>query len=252
MRGLFLYVFILFCGLNLAQVNEPEWVFKSRASTLKAGKIPVLVLLHGYGSNEEDLFDLSATIDSRYAIYSLRAPISLGNGGFAWYGLNRDSNKKLVYNYKEAASSREMVMRFILQQCRTNHLDSNAVVLLGFSQGAMLSYDMALSFPGKIKGVLALSGRLMEESKVQKKPIQLKSTSFFIAHGTNDELIAVTESEKAKDYLKLMKAKDIVYKTYAMQHVLNGQEIIDIRAWLQKFLAPTVPVKKEPQTPAKK
>jgi len=197
---------------------------------------PVLFILHGYGSNEEDLFDLAQTLDERLTVISLRAPIALAEGSYCWYSLGRDKNNTLTYNYEEAGRAKKSVMNFILSICKTMRLDSTRVFLMGFSQGAMLSYDLALSYPGKIKGVLALSGRLMEESKPKRMVQSHFSTSFFIAHGTEDERIALLEAEKALAYLKNNGVRDIEFKTYAMQHVLNGQEIIDIRAWLSKHV----------------
>jgi len=238
--NLILIVFAQFC---LAQQEGSGLVYKTRTSSIKTGTVPVLFILHGYGSNEDDLFELSASIDPRYMIYCLRAPLSIGNGGFAWYHLSRDKDKKLLYDYQEAAKSRIKVMQFIREQCRLNKLDSNQVVLMGFSQGAMLAYDLALSYPGKIRSVLALSGRLLEESKSQSKSTFIQSTSFFIAHGLNDEMIPVSEAEKAKAHLLLIKVRELEYKTYPMQHTINGQEIIDIRAWLRKLLETNTSVK---------
>jgi phospholipase/carboxylesterase len=254
MRLLVLSLFLVMRGTLCAQSTDQELVYKSRPSGLKAGPAPVLIVLHGYGSNEEDLFDLANTIDARYAIYSLRGPLPLNNGGFAWYHLSYDQNNRLTYDYQEVIQSRVKVMRFIRQQCLSHQLDSNTIVLMGFSQGAMLAYDLALSNPGKIVGVMALSGRLMEESKVRIKPTKVQSTSFFIAHGIYDALIPITEAEKARDYLRSINVTDIVYTSYPMQHVLNGQEIIDIRAWLSKLLEPKAPVapKKGKVDPTKK
>jgi phospholipase/carboxylesterase len=213
---------------------------------------PVLFILHGYGSNEEDLFDLAQTMDERLTILSLRAPVTLAEGSYCWYTLGRDKNNTLTYNYEEARRSKKLVMAFIKSVCKTMKLDTMQVFLMGFSQGAMMSYDLALSYPGKIKGVLALSGRLIEESKPKVMVPALLGTAFFIAHGTEDERIPLSEAEKAQAYLKNNGVKDIEYKTYAMQHVLNGQEIIDIRAWLSKHLKKPVEPAKAKGSPEKK
>ncbi len=217
--------------------NAQNLVYKLREPIKKTtARPPVLFILHGYGSNEEDLFDLAQTLDERLTVISLRAPLTIAEGSYCWYTLGRDNNNKLTYNYEEARLAKRQLMAFIRSVCKTMQLDSTKVFLMGFSQGAMMSYDLALSYPGKIRGVMALSGRLMEESKPLSNSPALLNTSFFIAHGTEDERIAVTEAEKAAAYFKAKGVKDLEFKTYAMQHVLNGKELIDIRAWLSKHL----------------
>ncbi|MBL7901472.1 MAG: prolyl oligopeptidase family serine peptidase [Bacteroidia bacterium] len=214
-----------------------KWVYKLREPLKKTSqRPPVLFILHGYGSNEEDLFDLAQTLDERLTVLSLRAPIELAQGSYCWYTLGRDQNNTLTYNYEEARSAKKQVMAFIQSLCQSMQLDSAQVFLMGFSQGAMMSYDLALSYPGKIKGVLALSGRLIEESKPKSIAPALLNTGFFIAHGSEDERIPPAEAEKAVAYLKSKGIKDIEYIVYPMQHVLNGKELIDLRAWLSKHL----------------
>jgi phospholipase/carboxylesterase len=231
--ALCIFIFGCFTTLGFGQ----NMVYKLREPLKKTNqRPPVLFILHGYGSNEEDLFDLAQTMDEHFTILSLRAPILLAEGSYCWYTLGRDQNNTLTYNYEEVKAAKKQVMAFIRSVYNTMTLDSTQVFLLGFSQGAMMAYDLALSFPGKIKGVLALSGRLMEESKPKSILPALLNTCFFIAHGSEDERIPITEAEKSAAYLKNKGVKDLEYKTYAMQHVLNGKEVIDIRAWLKKHL----------------
>jgi len=231
----FALIFLFAFSFQLsAQVVSSDFVYKIRMPIKKTDSLsPVLFIFHGYGSNEDDLFGLAQTMDERLTVISLRAPIALGNTSFCWFKIDR-SNGSLLYNYEEVTQTRLAVRQFIQNTCKSKHLDSTRVYLMGFSQGTMMSYDLALSYPGKYAGVLALSGRLMKESKTQSKSAALKNTTFFIAHGTEDLVIPMQESEMAFTYLKERGLTKIEYKTYRMQHVLNGQEIIDIRAWLSK------------------
>ncbi|HQQ93124.1 MAG TPA: phospholipase [Bacteroidia bacterium] len=228
----------IFCSLLQAQsLKDLNFEYKIRKASPELKDAPLLVMLHGYGSNEDDLFDLASTLDPRFTVISLRAPMALNFGGYGWYHLERKPDKTLLFDYKEAADSRNKVMRFIRTCCRELKLDSNRVFLLGFSQGTMMSYDIALSYPGRIAGVCALSGRLVEESKQQCKNIKaLQTTAFFIAHGTEDEIIPFKEAGLARDFLKSKGVISIEYNTYTMQHVLNGQEIIALRDWLKRQL----------------
>ncbi len=220
-----------------AQDFASEFVYKIRTPIKKVDSLsPVLFILHGYGSNEEDLFGLAQTLDERLTIISVRAPTTLEKGSFCWFKLSRDNNQQLLYNYKEVSETRLALRKFIQNTCKNKHLDSTQVYLMGFSQGTMMSYDMALSYPGKFAGILALSGRLMKESKIQSKSSAIKTTNFFIAHGTEDLLIPKSEADLALAYLKERGVKNIDFNSYRMQHVLNGEDIIDIRVWLSKVL----------------
>ncbi|WP_317899959.1 alpha/beta hydrolase [Aurantibacillus circumpalustris] len=205
----------------------------------KNSKTPVLILLHGYGSNESDLFDLAKTMDSKFITFSLRAPNTTREGGFCWYELEFLPNQQFKYDYKQAVLSRMKILSFISNACKAYQVDSTSVFLLGFSQGTIMSYDIALSTTNKVKGVVALSGRMMEESKLQKTNLaQLSKIKFFIAHGESDNVIKIEEAQKANDFLKEKVLKDLTYKTYSMPHSISGDELNDLRSWLSKAIIP--------------
>lgn len=211
-------------------VNEPA---KRNAKT------PVVIMLHGYGSNEADLFDISKTLDSRFITFSLRAPMMLGEGSYCWYNITRVEGKPFIYDYKEVKASTEKIMSFISNACRAYKVDSTQVFLMGFSQGAILSYELAALSPKKIRGIMALSGRMMEETKVLKTNwADLVKVKYFIAHGNSDNTIKQEESDKAYEYLKERKVTDLIYKRYEMPHSICGAELNDIKVWLVKAITP--------------
>lgn len=235
--------FVLVLKLS-AQTIKTDLTYLVNPALKKVAKAPVVIILHGYGSNEEDLFDISKSFDPRFTTFSLRAPNTTKEGGFCWYDLEFLPNQQFKYNYDQAKISRSKILSFISNACKAYHLDSTQVFLMGFSQGAIMSYDLALFKPSKIKGVIALSGRLMEESKVIKSdPLQLSKVKFFIAHGYSDNVIKLEESEKANEFFKQKKVTDLIFKKYEMPHSINGQELNDIKAWLIKAINP--PEKKE-------
>ncbi len=210
------------------KVNKPAQVTK---------KTPVLIMLHGYGSNETDLFDISKSIDERYIVFSLRAPYVLKDGGYSWYDLQFLPQQQFTYNYKEAKESRKKILSFISNACKAYNVDSSQVILMGYSQGTIMAYDLALSSPTKIKGVVALSGLLLEETKAIKtdwtKAVNVK---FFIAHGYSDNVIKIAEADKVNAFLKSKKVIDVTYKNYEMPHAIMGNELNDIKKWLKKVI----------------
>lgn len=211
-------------------VNQP---------TQKSTKVPVLIMLHGYGSNEADLFDISKTLDARLMTFSLRAPVELGQDQYCWYDLIGTPGQTRTYDYKQAKAAAAKVLSFISNACKTYHLDSTQVFVMGFSQGAILAYDLAVSAPKKIRGILALSGRMMEETKsLQADWTQVAKVKFFVAHGTSDNMIKFTDAEKAAEFLKEKKITQVVFKQYEMPHTISGAELNDMRTWLAKAIAP--------------
>lgn len=237
-KYIILFLYCLAFGVSRAQTIKTDLTYSVQLPAKKTNKTPVLILLHGYGSNEADLFDLSKTMDPRFITFSLRAPNPSKEGGFCWYELEFTADKTFKYDYRQAELSRAKIRSFISNACKTFGVDSTQVFLLGFSQGAIMAYDLAISAPAKIKGVIALSGRLMKESTVQKTNVlQLAKVNFFIGHGNFDNVIHVEEAEKAQVFLKEKKVENITLKYYDMPHSLSGQELNDIKAWLAKGMS---------------
>jgi phospholipase/carboxylesterase len=233
-----LFFIVLSAGL-FSQTIKTTLTYSVNMPLKKTIKTPVLIMLHGYGSNEADLFDIAKALDPRFITFSLRAPNTTPDGGFCWYQLDVLPDKQFRYNYEEARLSRMKILSFISNACKAYHLDSTQVFIMGFSQGSMLAYDIALSSPDKVKGILALSGRIMEESKMLQINLQkLSKVKFFIAHGNSDNIIKIKEAEKANQFLMEKQVADLTYKTYEMPHSISGKELNDLKAWLVKAITP--------------
>lgn len=209
-------------------------VYLVRQPLLKSATPPVLILLHGYGSNEADLFGLAPELDKRFAIYSLRAPNARSGSGYCWYEIKFLNNGQFDYDTVQVNKSRDYILSFVQNICRKDHLDSSRVYLMGFSQGAILSYELAVSKPKQIKGILALSGRLMKETRQHAGNKTFPNLHAFIAHGNQDEVIALKESEAAQEFFKDKKLKSLEYHVYPMAHSISPTEMNDIRSWLNK------------------
>lgn len=238
MKRLSLLSSILFLTVGLvAQTIKTDLVYLVNEPAERTVKTPVLIMLHGYGSNETDLFDIAKTFNNKIITFALRAPITLEQGSFAWYKLNRESGQSFSYDYKQAEQAALQIKSFISNACKSYNIDSTQVYVLGFSQGAILAYDLAFRYPGNIKGILALSGRIMEESKqVKTNWKEVTKTNFFLAHGTNDAVILPVELSKAETFLKSKQCLHITSNLYDMQHSISGKELNDMRNWLDKSL----------------
>jgi len=204
-----------------------------REPKIKKEKNPLLLLLHGYGSNEEDLFSFASELPEEYYVVSARAPYDLKPYGHAWYAITFDADQNKFSDDKQAIESRDLIARFISEFVSELPIDSENVTLIGFSQGTILSYAVALSYPEKIKRVVALSGYLNTEilaSRYDNK--DFKNLKMFVSHGTQDQVIPVDWARKAPEALKNL-GIDVTYKEYPIGHGVSPQNFYDLKNWLE-------------------
>ncbi len=197
---------------------------------------PLLILLHGYGSNEQDLFSFAAELPKELLIISARAPLTLGFGSHAWYSINFDANNGKFSNLEEARKSIEKIENFIDTIIDKYQVNKQKVFLLGFSQGSILSYAIALKNPGKIRHVIALSGYINKEliPKEIDKDVSEK-LDFFISHGTVDQVLPIDWSRKSLPILENLEI-DFEYKEYPVGHGVNPQNFNDFNNWIKNRL----------------
>jgi phospholipase/carboxylesterase len=203
-----------------------------REPKIKQDKNPLLLLLHGYGSNEADLFSFASELPDEYYIISARAPYDLQYGSYAWYAINFDADQNKFSDHEQAKISRDVIAQFIDELIETYPIDTNDITLLGFSQGSILSYAVALSHPEKIKRVIALSGYvsepILEENYMNN---DFSNLSIFASHGTVDQVIPVEWARKTKPFLDNLGIRSI-YKEYPVGHGVAPQNFYDFKNWL--------------------
>lgn len=205
-----------------------------REPKVKLDKNPLLLLLHGYGSNEEDLFSFAQELPDHYYVISARAPYSLPPYGNAWYAIHFDADENKFSDNDEARASRDLIANFIDELIENYPIDSKQVTLIGFSQGTILSYSVALSYPEKVQQVVALSGYLNLDIVLENfKSNPISNQRFFISHGTVDQVIPVDWARKAPEFLKEL-GLNVVYKEYPVGHGVAPQNFYDFKNWLEQ------------------
>ncbi|MFA6151236.1 MAG: dienelactone hydrolase family protein [Chitinophagaceae bacterium] len=201
---------------------------------IKSAHPPVLILMHGYGSNEADLFDLKDNLPQNFLIISLRATMPMGNNSYQWFGMEM-TDGKMLGNRKDIANSVAKIKAMIPAIIKKYKADAAQVYLSGFSQGGMMSYEVGLTAPELFKGIAPLSGKIFEPLKVQiKNTPSLKKLRIFIGHGDADERVAYSFATEANKYLKQMNLNPEFHTYKGMAHSINQQEIADLSKWLSK------------------
>ena len=208
-----------------------------RAPKVSIENPPLLVLLHGYGSNEEDLFSFASELPEELLIISVRAPLSLGFGGFAWYSINFDASSQSKFsNLEEAKESIVKIENFIDTVVQEYQVNTQKMFVLGFSQGAILSYALSLRNPNKINKVLALSGYINTELIPQNLTAdQCKNLDFFISHGTVDQVLPIDWIRNSLPILDSLKIK-YIFNEYLVGHGVNPQNFEDLKNWIVERL----------------
>src|SRR4051812_30576259 len=196
-----------------------------------AGPPPLLILLHGLGSNERDLVGLAPYLDPRFQIVSARAPHSLMPDGYAWFEIDWTSTD-ITINFQQAEQSRTLLIGFIAELLAAYGGDPAQVYLLGFSQGAIMSASVTLTEPELIAGTVLMSGRVPEEIRPLIAPAErLAGKPFLVVHGTADTVLPIRNGRASRVILESLPVA-LTYKEYAMAHEVNAQSLADVAAWL--------------------
>lgn len=196
---------------------------------------PLLILFHGVGSNEYDLFSMAQYLDPRFLLLSARAPYPLGSGSHAWYAVDVVAGGFKI-DEQQAEASRVRILEFIPEVVEAYGADPQRVYMMGFSQGAILSMSVMLSQPEIIAGVVAMSGRIpphVEEAPIA--PERLENFPILQIHGTQDEVISVADGRAARDLLSSLPL-DHTYQEFDMGHTVSNQSLGVVGEWLKNQL----------------
>ena len=203
----------------------------SRPSTLKENA-PLLIMCHGYGSDENDLFTFASELPEELFIVSARAPYPMQPFGNAWYAINFDAELGKWSDNEQATTSRDILSGFIDEMCYKYPVNPNNVSLLGFSQGTILSYAVALTYPNKVKNIVALSGYINRDIIPKHLEIsQYDHLDFYCSHGSMDQVIPVDWARNAPPFLKSLNISH-KYSEFPVGHGVAQQNFYEFRNWL--------------------
>lgn len=216
---------MLHTNLSLQYVLRPSILEKN---------VPLLVMLHGYGSDENDLFSFASELPEELLIISVRAPYPMQPFGNAWYAINFDAEKGKWSDNEQALSSVERISKFLDEVIDTYDIDVSKTTLLGFSQGSILSYAVALSYPKKVKNIIALSGYLNKD--ILPDNIDTKYIShldFYCSHGNADQVIPPEWARQTQPFLNSLGIKN-KYSEFPVGHGVAPQNFYEFKEWLSQ------------------
>ncbi|AZQ44502.1 alpha/beta hydrolase [Nonlabens ponticola] len=202
---------------------------------------PLLLLVHGYGSNEDDLFSFAPYMTDELLIVSVRAPYDMPPQGAAWYAIDYTAAGGKFSDLNQARESMQLIEKFLNELKAHHNYNQDSVNILGFSQGAILSLAMSLNNPALFKNVVAMSGYLnvdlvqaMDDVELRFRESKIKP-NYFISHGSMDQVIPADWARRTAPILKKLEV-DQVYKEYAAGHGVAPDNFADMKSWLEARL----------------
>ena len=203
------------------------------------GPFPTILALHGWGASAHDLLGLAPMLPKDTLMISPQGRVELeiapGMKGYGWFRLVPGQPPD-VEAFKRASEglgtfSEEMLQRF---PC-----DPGKVVALGFSQGGVMGFDLALRSPKRFAGLVALSTWLPEmlATDFSLDP-DLRGFPVLMLHGRQDAMIEAEKARKSKDILEAM-GVDLTYQEFDMGHEISRDALATLVEWLEATIRPS-------------
>jgi phospholipase/carboxylesterase len=203
---------------------------------------PLMIMLHGYGSNEKDLIQLAPSLRPEFRYIGARAPQTMDAGMFAWFPLEFTPTGIRV-DYLAAERAVEQLIGFIGEIIAEYRPAGNKVFLMGFSQGTVMSYLTAFLAPELLHGVIACSGQLPEKTVPHDtlKPA-LRKLPFLVMHGIYDDILPIAKGRTAHAWLQ-EHVDDLTWREYPIAHQISDSGIELMDSWLKERVAKMETVK---------
>jgi phospholipase/carboxylesterase len=190
------------------------------------GRPPLLILLHGRGADEHDLFGLAPAVDPRFAIASVRGPLE-AEGAYTWFE-SRSPGRPV------AASLRASIdrMNAWIDALQGERAEPQRIFLMGFSAGMMMAAALILDRPQRYAGGVLLSGALPFETDLAIVKDRLVGVPLFYAHGSFDRVIPADLVARTGTYLQASSGARLTARDYPIAHEIAPAEMRDIASWL--------------------
>jgi phospholipase/carboxylesterase len=197
---------------------------------------PALVLIHGFGANETDIYELVSYVDRRVLVVAPRGPMKVDDnprGSWRW-SINRDDGKPDPAVLQESTAKVADLVRQ-LSSITGVKVDQAQVYVGGFSQGGLMSLEMASRYPDLLAGILPQSGFTSPEAEQNLRAGAFQGKPAFVVHGTRDTILPVERGRKSKEILEAG-GVDLTYKEYNFGHVTSPESRRELANWLNPRL----------------
>ncbi len=206
--------------MTLEALYSPDWASRPDPDT-------IVLLLHGYGSNERDLPGIVPRLGVDAPWASVRAPIEMGYGAAAWFPLANDPSRWLDPAPIEAATTA------LWEWVDSNVSPGTQLVLVGFSQGGMMASQLLRTRPERIADTAILSGFVLAAAQPADARLAEERPAVFWGRGTADAIVPEPLVTAASAWLDAHTT--LTEKVYpGLAHSVHDQELADVKAHLNR------------------
>jgi phospholipase/carboxylesterase len=200
------------------------------------GPFPTIIAIHGWGANAMDLLGLAPILHRGEALvlcpqgpFALADPQSRMVVGFGWFPMSAGRPPDPL----EFAKAAGLLAEWIDEAAKQYPIDRNHVVLLGFSQGGVMAYELFLRDPERYAGLAALSTWFPPElAEKARASDALKGRPVLVVHGTSDQMIPVERAQESRDAL-LPLGVAVTYREFEMGHEISTEALRALLEWFE-------------------
>ncbi|RHW34137.1 esterase [Neobacillus notoginsengisoli] len=208
-------------------MNSPMVYEMQRPKQENPNKLyPAIFVMHGIGSNEQNMLSLVKGLEEDFIIFSIRGHLKQPPG-FSYFTIE-GYGKPHREVFDDAVKK---ISDFIHYASERYPIDKRNLYLLGFSQGAILSMTLALSLGNSIKGIVALNGYIPQFVKDEYDVQSLDHLSAFVSHGETDRVFPIDWGFANNEYLRSLGAS-VTFKVYPGGHTVSMENYNDYVKWL--------------------
>ena len=206
------------------------------------GPFPTVLTLHGRGANAFDLLGLAPYFCAgKFLIICPQGPLETPIGpeavGYAWYPMSNAGAPDV-----EAMLSQQKKLQAFLDECLKSYpIDPKKLVVLGFSQGGVMAYSLALANPERFAALAVLSSWLPKELLPRLNVTDaVQSLPTLVQHGTQDPMIEIARARSSVDTLRQLRVP-LMFREYPMGHEIGARSLAELSTWLEeKVIKPVI------------
>lgn len=192
---------------------------------------PLLILLHGHGGNENDLFSFIDHFPDHWLVVSVRGAYNIGLNSYRWYDV-KVVDGRIAINIEEEETSRKKLIGLIKDISIKHKVDTNKIVVAGFSQGANMAQSIGLGEPKAVSGFGVFSGRFVEEfTPYINKSDDLRNTKAFLSHGSGDHMLPITNASENMQKLEKLGVQ-VTFSEDSNGHSISSKQFSEFTKWL--------------------
>lgn len=194
----------------------------------------LLMLLHGVGSSERDMFGLAPHALPQFHLLSLRAPHVMGPGSYAWFQFAVSPRGERSIDEAQEAASRQLLAQTVAAAARQLGVVPGRVVVGGFSQGGIMSLSLLLTQPQLLHAAMVMHSRLLPQVLPLAAPAQaLQGKQLWISHGLQDQVIPLSSAHAMRDHVTCLPLT-LRYAEFPGGHEIRPAELQGAMQWLDE------------------